>query len=79
MMRKITVALVALLFLAPATLYANEGHSHTTVPTCATSIKMKSDGKTDLVIVTTRCSKVYYFRMENGRYIPVDKEKNLEA
>ena len=80
MMRKITVILIALLFLVPATLYASEEHS--TVPTCSTSVKMKSDGKTDLVTVTTRCGKVYIFRMENGRYVPVDKidkEKDLEA
>ena len=78
MMRKTMVILIALLFLAPAALYADDEHKHTTAPKCSATIQMKSDGETDLVVVTTKCGKTYYFRMENGRYISVDKEKDVD-
>ena len=78
MMRKAMVILIALLFFVPTALYAC-GNGHTTAPACTKTISMKSDGKGDLVTIRTGCGKVYHFRMENGRYIPVDKEADLEA
>lgn len=79
MMRKAMVILIALLFFVPTALYACGEHDHTTPSQCTVAVKMKSDGETDLVTVVTRCGKVYHFRMENGRYIPVEKEADLEA
>jgi hypothetical protein len=76
MIRKVMAVLVALLFFVPAALYACDEHSDAK---CTVTVQMKSDGKTDLVTIVTRCGKVYHFRMENGRYIPVEREDDLEA
>jgi hypothetical protein len=81
MMRKAMVILVALLFFVPTALYACNEHDATAPSKCTVTVQMKSNGKTDLVTVITRCGKVYHFRMENGKYIPVDvdREADLEV